>query len=604
MADIGTIKKLVDANHLDYSLYTLARFIQQAIPASTTFDLWLIILVNLEISRGNVCLDLEGLAEKNLQLGWNEFAGKQECLQRITSSAVVASASLAGDTQKPLVFDLNKLYLNRFYSYERSIAERLLNMSQHDERLTETDIDTLDKLFGEADKQDYQKLAALVSGLHRLCIISGGPGTGKTWTVSKILAFLVMRQPKAKIKLAAPTGKAAARLTESIVNLQQHLAIDESIKQRIPAVAVTLHRLLAINRFTHQPRFNRSHKLDCDLVVVDEASMIDQQLMAQLCMALPDHARLILLGDKDQLSSVEAGSVFADLCGGLTETQFRQQQLAWCNRNWGYAVPEYQQQFALADQVVVLTKSHRFDDSSAIGQLAKLIKQGDSDNSMKILQQPGHRETLVWRQLTDNDIAAQLQQQPLTLACSMHQAGSISQAFGIFQQYQILCAVWKGAAGVDSINQQLEDGVKRARVISRDTELYPGKPLMMTSNAYQYDIHNGDIGIVWPDSSNDMKIWFQLGEEDYRVLSLSQCPDYKTAYAMTVHKAQGSEFEKVLLILPSVEVAVSTRELFYTGITRASKSVEIWASEDMIRSAIQSKTQRVSGLMQRLQKVE
>lgn len=330
--------------------------------------------------------------------------------------------------------------------------------------------------------------------------------------------------------------------------------------------------------------------------------MIDQQLMAQLCNALPPQARLILLGDKDQLSSVEAGSVFADLCGGLTQTSFSAQQSAWCKQHWGFEVPEQSQSFALADQVVVLHRSHRFDDRSPIGRLAKSVRLGDSEQSLQLLRQTECAPSLIWRQVVDSHIAPQLQQQALPMALAMHKAGSVKQAFTVFHKYQILCAVWKGAAGVDSINEQLEQALKLKQSLPAETEFYAGKPLMMTSNAYQFDIHNGDIGIVWPDNNGDLKVWFELGDDKYRQLSLSQCPQHKTAYAMTVHKSQGSEFNKVLLVLPSSEVAVSTRELFYTGITRASESVEIWASEERIRSTIELKTQRVSGLMQRLQK--
>jgi exodeoxyribonuclease V alpha subunit len=597
MADITGLIKRISDNKLDYSLFTLARFVQQALPQSTTFDLWLLILVNLEISHGNVCMNVDEVYTKSVQLGWTDFPQGQECLQRIQSSVLIGK----GDDDKPLVFDLNKLYLNRYYFYEQGIVERLMQLSRVNEIPDKKTMQAIDRVFPESDQTDYQKLAAIVSCRHRLCIISGGPGTGKTWTVSKILALLIMQEPDIKIRLAAPTGKAAARLSQSIIQLQQSLALDEDVKQHMPQQAVTLHRLLGIHRYSHQARFNLSSPIDCDVVILDEASMIDQQLMAQLCNALPSQARLILLGDKDQLSSVEAGSVFAELCGGLSQTSFSAQQSAWCKQHWGFEIPEYPQPFALTDQVVVLHKSHRFDDRSPIGQLARWVRQGDSEQSLLLLKQTEHAPSLIWRQVVASHITPQLREQALPMALAMHRADTIQQAFAGFHQYQILCAVWKGAAGVDGINEQLEQALKQNQSLAGETEFYAGKPLMMTSNAYQFDIHNGDIGIIWPDDNGDLKVWFELGAGEYRQLSLSQCPRHKTAYAMTVHKSQGSEFNKVLLILPSSEVAVSTRELFYTGITRASESVEIWASEERIRSTIELKTQRVSGLMQRLQ---
>lgn len=596
MNDLAAIKKLIDDNQLDYSLWALARFTRQVIPESTGFDLWLLVLVNLEISRGNACMKIDDIKEKSIQLGWQGVPNDQACRQRIQSSAVIG----LNDSGKPLVFEFDKLYLNRFYAYECAIAQKLLLLSKLEILPAKNDIQCINELFAPGDEIDYQKLAAIVTSRHRLTIISGGPGTGKTWTVSRMLAFLIRQNPALKIMLAAPTGKAAARLSQSVSQLPHPLSAVEDDLQELPAQAVTLHRLLGIHRFTHRPRYHKSNPLDCDVVVVDEASMIDQQLMAQLCNALPDHARLILLGDKDQLSSVEAGSVFADLCGGTTESCFNPPQVAWCRETWGFNLPVQDQQFALADQVVVLQKSHRFDDRSAIGQLATWVKQGDSDNSMLLLTQSENDESLIWRQVPDGHITHQLMQHALPAALTMQQADSLQQAFIEFHRYQILCAVWKGAAGVDSINEQLERAVKAASPIAEGSDFYAGKPLMMTSNAHQFDIHNGDIGMVWPDDNNELKVWFECGNNGYRQLSLSQCPQHKTAYAMTVHKSQGSEFEKVLLILPSSDVAVSTRELFYTGITRASAAVEIWASEARLRATIDLKTQRVSGLMQRL----
>jgi exodeoxyribonuclease V alpha subunit len=596
MDNLETIKKVIIENGLDYSLYTLARFIDETTSESNSFDLWLVTLVNIEISRGNICLDVNTLKQKCDDLGWYTELSQQEIINLLQISPVVGN----GNDNRPLVYDLGKLYLNRFFDNEKSIAEILLKMKQLSNNPSGEVITVIDKLFEQDKAIDYQKLAAITTYMHQISIISGGPGTGKTWTVSKILALLIWQNNDIKIKLAAPTGKAAARLSESIVKLEQRLLLDETIKQRMPCEAVTLHRLLAIHRFTHQPRFNLSNKLDCDVLVVDEASMIDQQMMALLCKALPDHCKLILLGDKDQLSSVEAGSVFADLCGGLSQTQFNPEQRQFCLQHWGYQLAVNTRSYELVDHVVVLEKSHRFDDQSALGRLAFNINLGDSNQALNLLKQINGRHDLSWKQLSDDDINTHLKQQATEKALSIQSADNIQKAFRVFHQYQVLCAVWAGATGVDSINQQLENNVKNQSSIAMEVEFYRGKPLMMVSNAYQFGIHNGDIGIVWPDLNEDLKVWFELGDGEYRALSLSQCPQHKTAYAMTVHKSQGSEFNKVLLILPTRHVEVSTRELFYTGVTRASDEVEIWALEDVVKKTIQQKTRRISGLLDRL----
>jgi|SaaInlStandDraft_4_1057021.scaffolds.fasta_scaffold00072_34 exodeoxyribonuclease V alpha subunit len=591
------INKAILENKLDYSHYTLARYINENIAEATEFCLWLSILVNVEINRGNVCLEISSIPHKIKELGWSGYPENNELLQQIESSPVVGK----GDDKKPLIIDNNKLYLNRYYHNEKNISKSLLSMTGASS--AEIDIKTINKLFAGDDTPNYQKLAAIISSKHQLNIISGGPGTGKTWTVSKILAILIQQQKTIgnfKIKLAAPTGKAAARLSESIQKLRGEMDLDDSIKNQIPDEAVTLHWLLGIHRYTHRPRYHKQCPLACDLLVLDEASMIDQQMMAAVCAALPTECKLILLGDKDQLSSVEAGSVFADLCGGMTQTEFNRDQQLWIKQLLNYDLPIHQSDFTLADHVVVLQKSHRFDEFSGIGLLAKSINQGDSGQCIKQLKSTDLFSTVIWSQNDESVLPAKLKQQAGKTYIPMMQADSINEVFKLFHQYQILSAVWKGPTGVDTINNQIETYVKIKQGLEVHTEFYAGKPIMMTSNVYQYDIHNGDIGIIWPDNSGQLKIWFEISEEEYRSLSLSQCPEHKTAYAMTVHKSQGSEFNHILLILPYTETAVSTRELFYTGITRAAESVEIWGSEAIIKSTIRQKTLRVSGLMERL----
>ena len=597
MNNLSSIKKLVSENRLDYSHYALARFIDDTIINSTELCLWLSVLVNIELSHGNVCLEISSVNRKCRELGWTECPEGDDLLQKINSSEVVGREN----QQKPLILENKKLYLNRYYHNEKNISDRLLTMSKVNE--SEISLILLDSLFGKSKQLDYQKLAAVISSRHQLSIISGGPGTGKTWTVSKILALLIQQQKgnqKLDIKLAAPTGKAAARLSESILKLRGAMQLDNAILNQIPVEAVTLHRLLGIHRFTHRPRHHKNNVLACDVLVLDEASMIDQQMMAAICCALPPHSKLILLGDKDQLSSVEAGSVFADLCGGLIQTEFNKDQRNWVSQVLDYDVPVHHSKYVLADHVVVLQKSHRFDEFSGIGLLAKSINLGESKSCIKQLKSTDLFSTISWRQPTEKELPAMLKKQAEKTYIPMMNADSLQQVFKLFHQYQILSAVWNGPTGVDTINGQIETYLKVQQGIDNESQFYQGKPLMMTSNVYQYDIHNGDIGIIWPDEQGQLKVFFELSAGEYRSLSLSQCPENKTAYVMTVHKSQGSEFNHILLILPYSETAVSTRELFYTGITRAADSVEIWGSESIIQSTIKKKTLRVSGLLDRL----
>ncbi|MCK5664883.1 MAG: exodeoxyribonuclease V subunit alpha, partial [Thiotrichaceae bacterium] len=447
------IKKIILENKLDYSHYTLARYINENIQEASIFCLWLSVLVNVEINRGNVCLEILSIPHKSSDLGWSDYPDNSELLQQIKSSPVVGKE----DDKKPLILDKNKLYLNRYYHNEKNISDSLLRMTQTSN--TDIDIKTINKLFAGDDALNYQKLAAIISSKHQLSIISGGPGTGKTWTVSKILAILIQQQKTKsnfKIKLAAPTGKAAARLSESIQKLRSEMDLDNDIKNQIPDEAVTLHRLLGIHRYTHRPRYHKQCPLACDLLVLDEASMIDQQMMAAICAALPAECKLILLGDKDQLSSVEAGSVFADLCGGLAQTEFNTDQQLWIKQLLDYDLPIHQSDYALADHVVVLQRSHRFDEFSGIGLLAKSINQGESGHCIKQLKSSDLFSTVIWSQPAENELLSKLKQQAGKTYIPMMQAGSIKEVFKLFHQYQILSAVWNGPTGVDTINSQIE----------------------------------------------------------------------------------------------------------------------------------------------------
>ena len=495
MADLNIIRKHVQQNGIDYCHYTLAQFINRSFPDASELCLWIAVLVNLEIDKANVCLEIKSIEQKSRTWGWQNIPPLAEL------EAIIQGCPLIGKPgdELPLIADNGKLYLHRYYHYEKSISEHLLARSGHQRLMSGAETEVIDRLFdqgGDSTQPDMQKVAAIVCSLHPLGIISGGPGTGKTYTVGKIMALLIEQQNDIKIQLAAPTGKAAMKLSQSIINMRDNLPLDPQLRGLIPQQALTLHRLLAIDRYSHRPRYNQYHPLDCDLLVLDEASMIDQQMMALLCDALRPDARLILLGDKDQLSSVEAGSVFADLSGGLQQTSFNPQQQRQLLQGWEYPVSMNTSQHALADQLVVLDRSHRFDQASAIGRIAELINTGQSEKTIQLLKDCDENFNLKWAQLPESSLSTALKKQADGIFWQMMQADSIDQAFGLFHQYQILAALWSGPAGVDSINNCIEQYLKQKSGIDSSQQYYQGKPLMMTRNVYQYELYNGDVGIV------------------------------------------------------------------------------------------------------------
>jgi exodeoxyribonuclease V alpha subunit len=297
---------------------------------------------------------------------------------------------------------------------------------------------------------------------------------------------------------------------------------------------------------------------------------------------------------------VEAGSVFADLCGQLSSTQFSAEQQSEASQGLGINSNAPQSDYPLADNVVVLDRSHRFDPDAGIGQLASLINQGEADACIQRLRDSEDDPQLDWYQYPEDKIDQAMEAQAKQYYLPLLHAKSVAEAFDTFKRFRILTPVWKGITGVDHINDRVEAFLRRTAKLNLDSDYFAGKPLIMESNLPQYDLHNGDIGILWGDQTGRLQVWFERGDGSYRPLSIAQCPNHRSAFAMTVHKSQGSEFNKVLLIMPFEELEVSTRELLYTAITRASDSVEIWSTETIIRYSIEHPTQRVSGLLERL----
>ena len=594
MGRLDLIKQAVEQEQLAYSQLTLARYLAELYPQANDQELGLAVLVNEEINAGNVCLHRDEIVNRSQACGLDS-------LQREAWIDVIHSSQLVGDENqnRALVYQFDRLYLNRFHYHESRLAEHLLRLAQGVLDPGPADLAKLQRLFPGSHETNDQKLAALISLRKKLCIVSGGPGTGKTWTVGRLIALMLAQNRELKIRLAAPTGKAATRLAQSIQAVVETLPKDLADRSAIPAQAGTLHRLLGMHRFTHRPRYDAENPLDCDVLVIDEASMIDQQMMAQVCAALPRQGRLVLLGDRDQLSSVEAGSVFADLCGDTSQSRFSVGQAAWVKQQAGISVAVDNGDQQLADCRVVLRHSRRFDARSGIGQLARLINTGDADAAVELLTSQV-LEDVEWWQYGEKELHKALVATAANRYLEVARADSVQTAFTVLARFQVLAAVWNGPAGVNEINRVVEQHVLRESGILIDTPFYRGKPLMINRNIPDYGLYNGDVGLIWPDDEGQLKLWFRVEGLGLRALSLSQLTDHTTAYAMTVHKSQGSEFDQVLLILPSQISPVCSRELVYTAITRAMSKVEIWAGVEVLRSAIATRTQRMSGLVQRL----
>lgn len=536
-------------------------------------------------------------------------------------SGVVGSATSSEEksAELPLMLDGSRLYFNRYYNYERGIAEKLTELASrkavHEEEAIRLCRAQLGRFFSGNQSAYYQKMAGVAALHQKLTIITGGPGTGKTYTVLRLLAMLLeqSKERTLRIAIAAPTGKAANRVRESVVKGLGDLNIPEELKQRIPMETQTLHRLLGVRYRSASFRHNKQHPLPYDIIIVDEASMIDVGLMAKLLDALPESARLILLGDKYQLASVEAGAVFADVCAAEDLNQFSAGFAKIC-RDVGLEVLDRSvisnQPAPLSDSIVELTYSHRFKAESGIGRLAACINAGDADGTIELLREapegvswlpgdPGHylRQWLPYLK-QQYDGYCNPNSDPDDKAARM-------------KSFQLLSAHRKGKDGVEGLNNHIEHllGIRKRP----GSPWYDGRPVIMTRNDYQQGLFNGDLGITQQkagDGKGDAQLpdlWVgmtafdkQKQKEVIRLWRPAQLQQMETCWALSVHKSQGSEYENVLLALPQNDSPVLTRELIYTGVTRAKKHICMAGSEALIRAAVSRKTKRFSGLTPRL----
>ncbi len=544
---------------------------------------------------------------------------------------------------RPLILDAERLYLGKYWHFESDVAAALTARMQP---VTDLDRDRLAAglaaLFPEqlparhppwADTQpagpNWQRVAAAVAVTRRCTVISGGPGTGKTTTVVKVLALLLAQQPGLRIALAAPTGKAAARLTESVGAGKQRIgaeAIGADLVDRIPEQAQTIHRLLGFGfrgaggsgggaggAFRH----DATNPLPLDCLVVDEASMVDLPLMARLLAALPEAARLVLLGDRDQLASVEAGNVLGDITGRGQPIRYGMAQIELLS-TLGAASAEALTAVGAAAQasapvpspapapaaappaaaVALLRRSWRFGEDSGIGALACALNSGDAESAVDLLV-PGRHADLARIQPHPHSLHPDCIDWAIERFAPVLDAVEPGGALDRLEGARVLAALHRGPFGVEALNARI---AARLRELGRAEpgEVYHGMPVMVTANDYEVDLYNGDVGLLWRADDGRLRAYFRASDGSLRALSVRQLPTHVSAYALTVHKSQGSEFDQVLLVLPPEPHPLVSRELVYTGVTRARRQVTLHATDNVLRHACRARVRRGSALAERL----
>lgn len=554
-------------------------------------------------SNGDVCVRLEDYAGRAIEGLDTPAPPLQDWMTRLRRSPVVG----VPDDFRPLVLDADgRLYLYRYWQYESQLARDLLARA-----CDADDVDPallregLERLF--PDPRDVeQKRAAAMAVLRRLCVISGGPGTGKTYTVVKILALLAAqaRGRKLAIALAAPTGKAAARVQEAVRQALDQYPADDPVRSCVPAEAHTLHRLLGARPGSVYYRHHRDHPLALDVLVVDEASMADLALMAKLLAALPARARLILLGDKDQLASVEAGAVLGDICaGGGMSAAFAARLAAVAGGQRAETTDVDVPRSPLGNSIALLHRSYRFGADTPIGRLAASVNRGEGDRALEYLKSDAGAQ-LAWRATGVRELKAALESVIDRLADYVAQGceGAPHEVFRRFNAFRVLCGHRSGPFGAVAVNRLIESLLEARGLIDVRSTWYSGRPVMIMRNDYNLQLYNGDVGIALHEggAGGPLKLFFPAQDGTMRSVSPARLPEHETVYAMTIHKAQGSEFGRVLMILPPELSRVMSRELIYTGITRAREQVEIWGAEEVFVRSVERRLARASALQQRL----
>ncbi len=552
--------------------------------------------------EGHICLDLAVLAGEEIVLSRDPLCTVPCPVLETWTSALRACpvVGMPGD-YTPLVLDeAARLYLWRYWDYEQACAEKLHFLSRQRKVFDKVLLrQGLDLVFPAGDDSETmeQKLSVLVALNSGLCVITGGPGTGKTTLVSRVLALLVQQDARLRIALAAPTGKAAQRLGEAVSKTASRLDLPEPIRAAVPEKAATIHRLLGIMPSQPWPRYNRENPLPYDVVVIDEASMVDLSLMTRLVQAIKPSARLILLGDKDQLASVQAGHVLGDLCdtgtrhgySGRISTLAR--EVLECDLDSG----ETQ---GMKDSVIELTRTYRFTPDSGIHRLSRCVNQGDVNGCRDILESGGcadiRAQELPGGALFGQELERVILESPYARYLPKTDP---QECLGLFNSFRVLCALREGPFGIHRMNAVIETILAAHGQINPSRQNYHGRPILITANDYTLRLFNGDVGIILTDSDDgNLQAFFPTQQGTVRKVSPVRLPRHETAFAMTVHKSQGSEFDQVLLMLPDRDAPILTRELIYTGITRAREHLDIWMAEDVFAVAVARRTQRTSGL--------
>jgi exodeoxyribonuclease V alpha subunit len=574
-------------------------------------------LLSKRLSEGHICIDARDVFSAGLP--FDEIVPVNQVID--PENLIFGNAKKAA----PFVRHQDKLYIQRYFQYESSIlksikrlidkgkenyVDRILKLTSLQDSLYEMNItDPFEANEPKDHQTDWQMAAAVSAFLNNFTIVTGGPGTGKTTTVAKVLSLLFQADPNLKVALAAPTGKAAMRMGESLKT--NTLKVPEEVKAKFnKLIPSTLHRMLGYKPNSIYFKHDENNPLLHDVVIVDEASMIDVAMFAKMLDAVRGNTRVILLGDKNQLSSVEAGSLFGDLCKIHEQSNlFTSESINIINEYIKDATRQLPSTAVnsspdgLTNHIIELRKSRRFNEQSEIGKISLAVIQNDTPQLEAFIQQSQNNAVSIHDEWNEGLLEPHLMEYTKYI-----QEEDIEKALKLLNQIRVLCAVREGERGLYAINKKIEQFLKRKKIknhdgslFSPDGDFYENRPVIVTQNITELMLFNGDTGIIRKDKSGAYKAWFIDHENKLRSVLPAYITDAETVFAMTIHKSQGSEYNKVVVVLPeNKEIALLTRELLYTAITRAKEKAVIFADKSTFFATAENKVNRASGIADRI----
>lgn len=576
----------------------------------------LLLLIFLLLSKctrnGNVCLDIKKIninfflknhkikkdkkIEKLIKIKYKE---KIKILKK--SNAICNPKKL----NKPLVLSKNKLYFQNLWKDEQTIIcffKKNLSYKVNEKKLKKI----LNEIFEFEEKKNWQKIAVTIAATSKISIISGGPGTGKTTIITKILLTLIkLNKKKIKIKIGAPTGKSVEKITHSINEELKKITIKKSDQKKIPKKAYTIHRLLKFQPEKGTFYYNKKNQLTIDFLILDETSMIGLSIMARLIESLPKHTVVIFLGDKNQLPSIESGFIFNNLCY-FSKFPYTKKRIKQIKKITGYKIKQkkIKHNIKIQDNICMLTKNYRFHHKSEIGILSSAIKNNNIKKIKKILK--NKNKNIFFKNIDKiddlNNIIKTISKKYKKYLKKIKNNKNKKKIINHFNKYRILTAKKKTNFGTKKINHIIEKMLHEQRYIkkkNKSSEDYEGRPIMITENNYNLSLFNGETGIILKEKCK-LKAFFYKPNNLIKQINILCLPEYETAYAITVHKSQGSEFDEICLILPPIFDSNIKKELIYTAVTRAKKKITIYANINNFIKTIKNPTKRCSDLIDQL----